>query len=90
LDRTPGATSSPYFKFHPNSKFKEETILNSPKFYPRELSDFSFEIHYESKEVSMERIVHLFERFKTIIYLKKWSSGSAFLGGQSFKQFKII
>jgi hypothetical protein len=32
--------------------------------------DFSFEIHSESEEVYMERAIHIFESFKTIIYFK--------------------
>jgi hypothetical protein len=32
LDQTLGATSNPCSKFHQNSKFQEETILNSLKF----------------------------------------------------------
>jgi hypothetical protein len=39
--------------------------------------DFSFEIHSESEEASMEKVVHLFEIFKTIILLKKFEIGKA-------------
>jgi hypothetical protein len=65
-----GAKSSHWSKFHSNSKFKEETILDSIKFQPRNLSEFSFKILSESEEVSMEEVVHLFEIFKTIFYFQ--------------------
>jgi hypothetical protein len=46
--------------------------------------DFSFEIHSEFEEASMEKVVHLFEIFKTIILLKKIRDREGhFLGGQN-------
>jgi hypothetical protein len=60
-----GANSSPWSKFHSNSKFQEEVILNSR---PREFPEFSFQIPSESEEVSKEKVVYPFEMFKTIFY----------------------
>jgi hypothetical protein len=60
-----GATSSPWSKFHPNSKLQEEIILNSKS---RNLSEFSFKIPSKSEEVSMAKVIRLFYIFKTIFY----------------------
>jgi hypothetical protein len=49
------------FKF----MFQEEIILNSIEF-----SEFLFKIPSESEEVSIEKVVHIFEIFKTIFYFK--------------------
>jgi hypothetical protein len=53
-------------------------LLNSR---PRDFAEFSFQISYESEEVSMDKVVHIFEIFKTIFYfnfleLKKVPFGS--------------
>jgi hypothetical protein len=77
-----GATSSPCSKFHPSSKFKEEILLNSK---PRRFSNFSFEIHSKSEEVSMEKVVHLFEIFTTICFPNFWSSGRSILDQSKFE-----
>jgi hypothetical protein len=45
--------------------FQEEIILNSIEF-----SEFLFKIPSESEEVSIEKVVHIFEIFKTIFYFK--------------------
>jgi hypothetical protein len=42
--------------------------------------DFSFEIHFESKEVSMEKVVHLSESFKIIFYFKFFGLWKAIFG----------
>jgi hypothetical protein len=54
-----GANNNPWLKFRSNSKFQEEIISNSK---PRGFSKFSFQILYESDEVSMEKVVHLLEK----------------------------
>jgi hypothetical protein len=40
--------------------------------------DFSIEIHFESKEASIEKVVHLFEIFKTIFVFKIFKLRKAF------------
>jgi hypothetical protein len=45
-----------------SSKFEVQK-RNSIKFL-----DFSFKIHFESEEVSMDKIVHLFKIFRNIFY----------------------
>jgi hypothetical protein len=45
--------------------FQEEIILNSIEF-----SEFSFKIPSKSEEVSIEKVVHIFDIFKTIFYFK--------------------
>jgi hypothetical protein len=70
LGWTLGVTCSPCPKFHPSSKFQDETVVNSLKFKPRDILDFVFEIHFESEETSMEKVVHLSQIFKTIFYSK--------------------
>jgi hypothetical protein len=54
-------------KFYPNLKFKEEILVN---FKPRRFSNFSFEIHFESEEASMEKVAPHFKSFKFIFYFK--------------------
>jgi hypothetical protein len=52
-------------------KFPEILIkLKSESF-----SYFSFKIHFESKEVSMEKVVPLFNPFKTIFYFNFYEQG---------------
>jgi hypothetical protein len=65
-----GANRSPWSKFHSNSKFQNESILNSIEFKPRKFPEFSFQIPSEYEEVSMDKVVHHFEIFKTIFYFK--------------------
>jgi hypothetical protein len=50
--------------------------------------DFSFEIHFESEEVSMKKVAHLFEIFKTIFYFKFFRLGKAVSG--SVKFWKVL
>jgi hypothetical protein len=80
LDRALGATSSPCSKFHPNSRFQKETILNFSNSKPRSFSKFSIEIYSESEEVSMEKVVHPSESFKTIFYYKFFGLKKAIFG----------
>jgi hypothetical protein len=54
-------------KVHPNLKFQEEILLNSK---PRNFSEFLFEIHFESGEIPMEKVVPFFKHFATIFYFK--------------------
>jgi hypothetical protein len=71
--------------FLSNSKFHEEIILNSK---PRDFPEFSFQIPSQSEEVSIEKVVNLFDTFKTIFYFKNFELGKViFLGRQSLKQF---
>jgi hypothetical protein len=60
--------------------FQGETRVNSIKFYPREFPDFYIQIHFESEEVSMEKVVHIFETFKTIFYFKNFEPGKVLFG----------
>jgi hypothetical protein len=52
--------------------------------------EFSIEIHSESEEVSIEKVVHLFGCFKTIFYFKFSGEGRPFWIGQSLKGFEIL
>jgi hypothetical protein len=79
LDWILAANNSPWSKFHSNSKFQEESIINSVELKPRNFPEFSFQSPSESEKVSMEKFVHLFEIFKTIFYLIFWSSGMSIL-----------
>jgi hypothetical protein len=54
------------YKFHLNLKFQEEIQLNSK---PRNFFEFSFEIHFKSREFPMEKVVSFFKPFTTIFYL---------------------
>jgi hypothetical protein len=76
-----GVNSSPWSKFHSNSKCQEEIILNSR---PREFSEFSFKIPSESEEVSMGKVVHLFEIFPTIFYFQFSELGKGLFGSKEF------
>jgi hypothetical protein len=38
---------------------------------PRNFSEFSFEIHFETEEVPMEKVVPFFKTLAVIFYLKK-------------------
>jgi hypothetical protein len=49
--------------------------------------DFSFEIHYESEEISMEKVVHLFEVLKTTFHFKKFRLAKAVFGSVKFGRF---
>jgi hypothetical protein len=51
---------------------QEEILLNSKS---RNFCDFLFEIHFESGEVFMENVVHLFVICKTIFYLNFFELG---------------
>jgi hypothetical protein len=51
--------------------------------------DFSFEIHFESEEVSMEKVVHLFEIFTTTFFQIFESREGQFWTGQSLKEFEF-
>jgi hypothetical protein len=65
----------------------KKILLNSK---PRKFFEFSFEIHSESEEVSIEKVVHLFETFKTIFYFKFFlARGSTFRIGQRLNDFEI-
>jgi hypothetical protein len=68
---------SPWFKFHSNSKFQKEILLNSK---PRKFSKFSFEIHTESGKVPMDKVVPLIKTFKTIFCLKFFECGNVLFG----------
>jgi hypothetical protein len=46
-------------------KFQKEILLNSKH---RNFFEFSFEIHFKSKEVPMEKIVPLIKTLKTVFY----------------------
>jgi hypothetical protein len=52
------------------------------------------EIHSEYEEVSMEKVVHLFESFKNIFYFKKFGLGKAIFESvkvcEVLKQFEFI
>jgi hypothetical protein len=72
-----GANTSVLSKFHPNLKLQEEILLN-PK--PRNFSEFSFEIHYESGEVPMDEVVPLFKTFSTIFYFNFFELGNVLFG----------
>jgi hypothetical protein len=59
--------------------------------------DFSFEIHFESKEASMDKVFHLFEIFKAIFYSKflelrnvKFGSIKIWKNLNIFKPFEIF
>jgi hypothetical protein len=47
---------------------------------PKDSPDFSFKIPSESEEVYMEKIIHLFEIFKTIFYFNFFGLGKALVG----------
>jgi hypothetical protein len=47
------------------------------KFKPQGFSDFSFKIKFESEEVSMEKVVPLFEPFNSIFYFKIFKHGKS-------------
>jgi hypothetical protein len=64
-------------KVHPNLKFQEEILLNSK---PRKFSKFSFEIHFESGEVPMEKIIPFFKPLTTIFYFKFFDLGKVLFG----------
>jgi hypothetical protein len=55
LDWILGANNSPWSKFHSNSKFQEESIINSVELKPRNFPEFSFQSPSESEKVSMEK-----------------------------------
>jgi hypothetical protein len=65
-----GENNNPWSKFHPNPKFQEEIILHSIEFKSRNFPEFSFQLPSKSKEVSMGKVVHLLEIFKTIYIFK--------------------
>jgi hypothetical protein len=48
-------------------KFQKEILLNSK---PRNFFEFSFELHFESEKVPMEKVVPLIKTFKTILYFR--------------------
>jgi hypothetical protein len=53
---------------------QEEILLNSK---PWKFSDFSFEMYFKSKEVPVEKVVHLFDIFTTIFFFqifRAWES----------------
>jgi hypothetical protein len=50
--------------------FKKKLYLILSNSKPRHFPEFSFQIPFESEEVSMEKVVHLFEIFKTMFYFK--------------------
>jgi hypothetical protein len=49
--------------------------------------EFSIEIHSESEEVSMEKVVHLFKSLKTIFYFKFFRLGKAVFGLTKLERF---
>jgi hypothetical protein len=51
-----------------SSKKKFYSILSNSK--PRNFSEFSFEMHFESEEVPMETVVPFSKTFTTIFYFK--------------------
>jgi hypothetical protein len=51
----------------------QEVILNSKH---RNFSEFSFEIHFESGEVPMEKVVPFFKPFTTVFYFKNFELGN--------------
>jgi hypothetical protein len=55
-----------------------KTDLDFPK--------FEFKTHFKSKEVSMEKVVQLFEIFKNIFYFKKLTLGKPYLDQIKFER----
>jgi hypothetical protein len=72
-----GANCSPWFKFHPNWKFQEEILSNSK---PKKFSEFLFEIHFKSGEVTMYYVVPFLKPLTTIIYFKIFKLGKVLFG----------
>jgi hypothetical protein len=70
-------------KVHPNLKFQEEILLNSKL---RNFSEFSFEIHFESREVPMNKVVPFFKPFITIFYFNFLTWGRSFLDRSNFER----
>jgi hypothetical protein len=46
--------------------FQQEILLNSK---PRNFTEFSFEIHFKSEEVPMEKVILFIKTFTTICHL---------------------
>jgi hypothetical protein len=63
--------------FHSNLKFQKGILLNSKC---RNFSEFSFEIHSESRKVPMKKAVPFFKTFTTIFYFKIFKCGKVLFG----------
>jgi hypothetical protein len=58
-------------------KSQEEILVNSK---PIRFSIFSFDIHYESEEVPMDKVVPFFKSITTIFYFKNFELGKVLFG----------
>jgi hypothetical protein len=73
-------------KFHQVRSPQEFSIKYSLISTHRNFSEFLLQIHSESEEISMEKVVHLFEIFKTIFCFNfSKLKESTFLIDQSLK-----